>query len=241
MKPLSFLRDPAFRRVVVHIFIAAVLAIIQPAVWDWVSTSSQSLHDRRTITGQLQNLREQLVLLRAEQESSQSIQDQLDAALIGENEITQAVERLESQAQREAITLRIHNIAAREGNGQLDSLVITATAVGPVGTLLSYLESVENLAEVTAIQDFLLRPASRPAGVIEFTDFSLDMNVAFATQAAMREDTDESTGSRFSSVTAPPPPPRSLVSRLGNVLIFGSLGFIVVLLVYRIMRNRKKE
>lgn len=241
MKPFSRLRDPALRRVLVNIIIVVVLATIQPAIWDWVSVSSQALHDQRTITGQRENLEEQLVLLRAEQESSQSIQDQLDAALIGSTEITQAVERLESKAQEKSVALRVHNIAAKEGDGEIDSLVITTTATGPINNILQYLEAVEHLAEVTVVKDLLLRPAPRPAAAVVFDEFSIDLNVAFAAEAAMREDRGEEATSRFTSIAIPPPPPQSFVSRLGNVLIFSSLAFVVALLVYRVMQSRKKE
>lgn len=241
MTKASGLSRPGLRRVLVSVIVVIILIAIQPALWDWVGRSAEELHNRRTLAGQLANLQDQLAQLKTEQGSAQTVQDQLDAVLISREGITQAVERIESQAQGIPVTLRVHNIETQSEGGKIDSLVITATATASVDKLLQYLETIENLAEITSINNFLLRPAPRPVGAVgEFNDFSLDFNVAFATEAEPGTTTEQEK-SRFTSVATPTPPAPSFVSRLGTMLIYGSLVVIIGLLGYRIYSKRKRR
>ncbi len=143
------------------VILLAVLAAVQPFVWRTVASSAATLQDKRTIKQQTIALRERLAVIDAAfTEQTASLED-LAEIFPPVSSTSAAVERLEELADNRDIALTIQNIQEEKPLGPLNRsvvvpLTISVKATGAVDRLLEYIDAVEHVPEVTAIDEWVL-------------------------------------------------------------------------------------
>lgn len=233
MKTPTFWRDGVWRRWMIGLLVVVVLASLQVALWRWVATTSQAVHDQRTAAEQIANLQTYLGQSKPDEQSQALLENRVKLALVQAGAISQTVDQLEQTAQRLGLALTAQNITTGTSNESagVTSLTITATVSGPVDKLLQYVESIEHLDHIARIQDFSLTAA--PNG------FSLAFNVVFAMEvdqhAVSQAQANQSRFPANESAGAANTPSRNL----GTDLVVGSLLVLGVLVIVKIVQSRR--
>ncbi|MBI1833604.1 MAG: hypothetical protein HYR90_02140 [Candidatus Andersenbacteria bacterium] len=157
------------------------LAALQPYVWRLVSATSRLVEERRAAVLQLNNIQTIVADLEQVEQSAEATSAQLSQVLISEDEVTQAVERLEREADKRGLQLKVENIQRvtnQASDINLTQLVVTITAFGAADKLFEYIDAVEHFPEIMFTRDFVLRQAparSKDGAVVH----ALNMNAVF--------------------------------------------------------------
>lgn len=230
--------DRTLQKIIVSALSVIVLATSQLYIWGWVEDLAATFHDQRTIEQQIVNLKDQLGELEKNAATQVQVDNQIDTVTIQQDEISQAIERLEQKAQDLQLQLSTNSIITEPANGSsnFSPLVITVTAQGPIEQLLRYMESIEYLTEVTSIRDFSLTINPRPSPTVQAIH-TLSLNIVFLTDK-LDDGTKKDDKKNFVSNANPGAPDGGVVN-VGFYVLLSSAIMLVIAFVYKI-RQRKK-
>lgn len=236
MKTVSLVRRSNIQILLLGCLFLIALAVVQPYLWRLVSSTADSVRQQRAAVRELNNIQTIVQELEQEDTVADSAAAQLSQVLISEDEVTQAVERLEREADKRGVELVVDNIqrtSDQASSVDLVQLVITVTAFGTSDKLLEYVDAMEHFPEIIFARDFVLRPA--PARSINGVSmYALDMNAVYYMNiqaSALREASGGGGTNTVTSTAAAPTRDRLyfssiLISITGGILL--AIGIIVM-------------
>jgi len=166
------------------------LALLVGQFWLWMRVrtsleewrSASSLEEQREIinsrSGSIEGvLRQQKILL-----------DQLSIVAPPVANVSQLIDRLERMADERQLTVRVRNIAEGRGQGVVP-LDLEIRATGSMDDLLSYLQAIEHLQELTRLTQWTVSQETVRRGVQDSQTtvaseqlYSMSMNMSFYVQ-----------------------------------------------------------
>lgn len=159
--------------ILVRIAIVILLIGIQPFLWGYVADRSRQLHLAQTNEEQFVLLSQKLI--EAQQVFSQAQPSILKLAesFPSSTTISQVVGRIEALADSNSLGIELKSIEDMDpleaGQGKILRKRITTEVTGPVDSLFSFLETMENQKEVLSIQSWDIVNTSEQQSIFKMT------------------------------------------------------------------------
>lgn len=160
--------DSNFKKIIGKAVAVVILVAIQPYLWQSLNTIARDVHAKRSQKQQIGNLKERIIAVEQTLASETELLDQLDAVLPLNNSVPQAIERLERLATERQVELKIIDLQEVAGDaGAVDTPVlplrVRLEVTGTSAALLSFMEAIEHLQELTTIEAWDMAPAKAGA------------------------------------------------------------------------------
>lgn len=141
------------------------LGVAQWWLWQFVRSAAEQLHVKQTEASQLADITKRIATINAVHQQQRSLLEQLSVSFPSLADTPQAIERLERLAGERGVGLTIRSIGdGQEASTKKDTknkivpLAIIIRATGSVDQLLAYLEAIEHVPELTALESWSLAP-----------------------------------------------------------------------------------
>lgn len=166
------------------LFVIVCLGAAQWWLWQYVRLAAQGLHIKQTQTAQLADIMARIATIDEVYQKQSSLLEQLGVSFPPLTDTPQVIERLERLAAEQAVTLTIRSIgdgqepaATKKTKVKVVPLPVVIRATGSTSQLLAYLEAVEHVPELTALESWSLSPNTTVTG-----HYVLDGKVVFYLQ-----------------------------------------------------------
>lgn len=166
--------------------LASALWVAQPLIWGYVFDVASAFRDRQTQQAQLVNTQNLVEDVREIDPPAQALFEQTAAAFPRQADAPQIVERLEAVADGQGLTLRFESIredtSSQARRRQLIPLLVNLSVSGPPASLLTFLERVEHMQELTQVEEWKMTAVTT---TVPGKVYRLDMRVRFFLQPAV--------------------------------------------------------
>jgi len=160
------------------------LGLLQPLLWRWVSVATIQLQQNRFQDRQIGEVRSRSKAAEQELIDKQVLVEQLAAVAPAAVNTLQVIERMERMAAEYEVLLEIASIEESEAFGQeanvpvqqLVKLLMTTVLIGEPAALLSWLDAVEHMPELSEAEGMRLTYASQSSA------WRMDVRVLFYMQ-----------------------------------------------------------
>ncbi len=195
----------------VVILLIVVLIVVQPFLWGAVSGLVEELNQKRFQVKQINKIKSLSKDIEDEYNEQKVFLEQLSAVVPLSRETLQVIERLEGLANEIGAEIKVESIKEedvllvggkkvetkkrdsrrpssseeepKKDDPKLLPLVVSVEVKGRLPVLLSYIESVENVQELTVVKSFALTPSRSIAGSeSNEVEYILSMAVVFYLQ-----------------------------------------------------------
>lgn len=192
-KDLFSSKNQSFKTLVIRLVVIAVLAGIQPWVWDYTTTRVTDFQQKRFQSDQITELNRQIDTINQAQQAQSELVNQLDLVVPNRNSLAQVIDRLERLAGERSIGLKITDIRDEPKSSDsvvsVDPVTIVTQLTGTPAQVLQYFDAVEHLQSLTVIHDWSLNPAGDTSTAPGATPvpgapskYMLTMNITFFLQ-----------------------------------------------------------
>ncbi len=173
-----------YQRLALSILLLIILVGVQPLLWRLVKRQAELVHSRRTLEQQQADVQLRVQAMRDNLNQQQDNISTMDAVAPQFKSLPQAVERLELLAERRSLSLEIQGInrQAVEDRSRIKPVTVVLRAFGPVESVLSFMEQIEHVQELTQIESWQLEPTQAPPGVVlepSATNYSFSAEIIF--------------------------------------------------------------
>lgn len=162
---LSFLNfNKQYQVVIASLLVAVVLGVAQPFLWRLVRDRSIALHDSRSQSQQIVNVKDRNASIRHNLSEERELLSQLDVVVPPKRSLTQVVERLEQLADQRQLRVKITNLkeelASADSADDATLLPVTATLAveGTIDQALDYMSSIEHIQELSFLTSWSIVP-----------------------------------------------------------------------------------
>jgi hypothetical protein len=198
------------KKLLLVILIMIILIAVQPFLWRVVNESAEQLNQKRFQVKQINEIKTRSKKIEDEYEKQKIFLEQLTAVVPLSRDTLQVIERLEGLANELGVNIEVKSISEEKAlvigskvnkeevtrssrraqvqtveeeekdEPRLLPLVVEVVVSANASSLLSYIEAVEHVQELTAIRSFSLEPSSNNEG--NESKYFLSMNVIFYLQ-----------------------------------------------------------
>ncbi|MAF80862.1 hypothetical protein CL628_02505 [bacterium] len=177
-----------YQRLALSILLLIILVGVQPLLWRLVKRQAELVHSRRTLEQQQADVQLRAEAMRGNLNQQRDNISTMDAVAPQFKSLPQAVERLELLAERRALSLEIQGISRLnvEDTTSIRPVSVVLRAFGPVESVLSFMEQIEHVQELTQVQSWQLEPSEAPPSVIlegAGTNYRLSAEIIFFLRA----------------------------------------------------------
>lgn len=166
------------RHLIVLIMVAVGLIAGQPWLWNTVRSRAELLHGKQNQVDQLKDITTRIQTIDQIYQKKRSLLDQLLVVFPRLTDAPQVVEQLEHIADEQHVTLTIRSLVdpvqGKKSKSRLIPLPVIAHVEGDLPQLLSYLEAIEHIQQLTAVRTWSV--ALGPTG------WAMDLEVLFYIQ-----------------------------------------------------------
>lgn len=173
----------AWRRSVTYLLVVLGLGVGQFFLWPQISLVAQNWQQIRMQGEQLIQLRQKVAELENNFTVDQELFSQLTVIAPLQERTAQLLERLESVAITQQVTVQTQGINQETGE-KIKPVSFTVQATGSPAALLRYMSALEHLPELVTVRSWKLTPlavtGTQPAGTP--LSYALSMNILFYLQ-----------------------------------------------------------
>lgn len=178
MNDIRVINRKNLKAIGVSIALLVVLIIVQFYIWDIVSNTGISVKQRKDAAAELEAIKQTVATVEEQSKTAETVAQQLSQVLIASNQVTQAVERLEREADVKGVALTVNNIRTfASTNPRFEQLVVTLSVGGVPSQLFQFMDAIEHFPEIATITDFQLQAS--PKKVAASSPYTLQTNVVF--------------------------------------------------------------
>lgn len=162
--------DQDARRLAAVLLLVLGLLLVQAWLWGKVFDAAANFRDRQTQQKQLANVERLIETIRVVDSAEATLLDQATVAFPLSEAAPLVVERLESLAEAQGLSLEVTSIIEQSARTakkrELTPFDVSIVAAGPPHSLLAFLDSVEHMQEFTEVQTWKLEtlPGQTSAG-----------------------------------------------------------------------------
>lgn len=172
--------DKDARRLALVGGLVLVLLGLQPWLWNQVFDAAANFRDRQTQQQQLANVERLTGLIKSVDSNQQALLDQAAVAFPPSDAAPLIVERLESLAEAQGLTLQLTSLIDEPKDKKKEELTpfeVSLTVVGSPRSLLTFFDSVEHMQELTQVQVWKMEVMSGPVAGSKLYSLSLTVRL----------------------------------------------------------------